>query len=59
MWQPQAEKMWLAGVQANKKAVAPLLRFLRTTELGGRERAREREIKWEQKNKQVGEELLD
>lgn len=43
----------------NEKAVASLLKFLKTTDIGGREGARERELKWEQKNDQVGENLLD
>lgn len=38
MWRPEAEKRWLAGVRVNEIAVAPLLRFLKTTEVGGRER---------------------
>ena len=61
MWRPQgqAERKWLAGILANEKAVAPLLKFLRTTDVGGREGARERELEWERRNDQAGEDLLD
>ena len=58
-WRPQAERNWLAGVLANEKAIAPLLRFLRTTEVGGREGAREREVEWERRNDRAGEDLLE
>ena len=58
-WQPQAERKWLAGLLANEKAVAPLLGFLKTTGVGGREGAREREVEWERINDRAGENLLD
>ncbi len=58
LWQAQAERRWLAGLLANEKAVAPLLRFLKATDVGGRERSREGELEWEQKNAQAGEDLL-
>ncbi len=58
-WQPQAERRWLAGLLANEKAVAPLLGFLKTIGVGGREGAREREVEWERINDRVGENLLD
>ena len=58
-WQPQAERKWLAGLLANEKAVAPLLGFLKTTGVGGREAAREREVEWERINDRAGENLLD
>ena len=57
LWQAQAKKRWLAGLLANEKAVAPLLRFLKATDVGGREWARERELEWERKNDQAGEDL--
>ena len=57
-WQAQAERRWLAGLLANEKAVTPLLRFLKTTEVGAREGAREREAEWGQINDQAGEYLL-
>ena len=61
MWQPQgqAERKWLAGILANEKAVAPRLKFLRITDVGRRERVRERELKWERRNNQAGEDLLN
>ena len=40
-WQAQAERRWLAGLLANRKALAPLIKLLRATEVGGREVARE------------------
>lgn len=39
-WQAQAEKRWLAELLANKKKVAPLLKFLKAIAIGGREGAR-------------------
>ncbi len=58
LWQTQGERRWLADLLENEKAVAPLLRFLKTTDVEGREGAREKEIEWEQKNDQAGEDLL-
>ena len=56
-WQAQAERTWLAELLANKRATKPLLRFLQTTEVGGKEGARERELEWGKKNNQAGEDL--
>ena len=39
--------------------MAPLLRFLKATEIGGREGTRERELEWERRNDQSGEDLLE
>lgn len=44
---------------ANKTAVAPLLRFLKVTNIRKREEARERELEWEKKNDQASEDLLE
>ena len=41
-WEAQAERSWLASLLANEKAVAPLVSFLKATEVGWREGARER-----------------
>ena len=57
-WQPQIERRCLAGLLGDEKAVAPLLKFLKRTGIGGREGARERELEWERKNDQEGENLL-
>ena len=57
-WQPQVERRWLASLLGDKKAVAPLLKFLKTTGIRGREGARERELESEQKNDQEDESLL-
>ena len=51
-------KMVSEPVLGDEKAVAPLLKFLKTTGIGGRERARERELEWERKNGQEGDDLL-
>ncbi len=59
IWQPQVERRWLAGLLANEKAVAPLLGFLKTTGVGGREGARERELEWGRRNDRAGEDLLE
>ena len=59
LWRAQGERKWLADLLGNEKAVAPLLRFLKTTDVGGREGARERELEWERRNDRAGEELLD
>ena len=57
-WQAQAERKWLAELLANERATKPLLRFLQATEIGEREGARERELEWEKKDDQAGEDLL-
>ena len=51
-WQAQVERRWLASLLANEKAVTPLLRFLKTTEVGARE------AEWGRINDQAGENLL-
>ena len=56
--QAQAEKKNLAELLANKRATRTLLKFLQITEVGGGEGIRERELEWEQKNDQTGEDLL-
>ena len=43
-WHPQVERRWLAGLLGDEKAVAPLSKFLKTTGIGEREGAREREL---------------
>lgn len=43
----------------DEEVVTPFLKFLRTTGIGGREGTRERELEWEQKNGQAGENYLD
>ena len=49
------ERRWLAGLLANEKSVAPLLDFLKATEVEG---AREKEVEWERKKDQAGEDLV-
>lgn len=41
-----------------EKAVVPLIRFLKSTEIGEREGAKEREREWARRKDQVGENLL-
>ncbi len=52
------ERKKLAELLANEKAVGPILGFLKSTEVGRRDGAREREKEWEQRIDQDGEELL-
>ena len=58
MTESRREKV-VAGLLGNEKAVAPLLKFLETTDVGGREGAREWELEWERMNDRAGEDLLD
>ncbi len=53
-----AERKRLAELLANEKAMGPILGFLKATEVGGREGAREREEEWGRKNDRWGEDLL-
>ena len=57
-WQGWTEKKGLAELLANEKAMGPLLGFLKSTGVGGREGAKERELEWQQRSDQTGEELL-
>ena len=57
-WQGWTEKKGLAELFANEKAVGLLVDFLKSTEVGAREGARERELEWERRDDQVEEELL-
>ena len=57
-WQGWTERKGLAELLANEKALGPLVGFLKSTDVGGREGAKEREIEWDQRDDQVGEELL-
>lgn len=52
--QEWAERIRLAELLANEKAMSPILGFLQATEVGGREGAREREEDRGQKNDQAG-----
>lgn len=57
-WQGWTEKKGLAELLANERAVDVLVGFLKATEVGGREGAKERELEWERKDDRVGEEML-
>ncbi len=48
-WQRQPEERWIANLLANNKAVQPLLKYLMTTEVGGREEGVEKESEWERR----------
>ena len=57
-WQGWTEKKGPASLVADERALGPLLEFLKTTEVGGREGAGERGVEWEQKHDRAGEVLL-
>ena len=57
-WQGWTERKGLAELLANEKAMGPLLGFLKSTEVGEREGAKERELEWQRRSDQAGEELL-
>ena len=57
-WQGWTEKKGLAKLVADRRALEPLLEFLKATEVGSREGARERELEWERQNDHAGEDLL-
>lgn len=58
-WQGWTERKGPALLLANEKAMGPFLDFLKSTEVGGKEGARERELEWQQRSDQAGEELHD
>lgn len=39
--------------------LGPLLKFLKTIKIGGREKAREKKVEWEQQCDRAGENLLN
>lgn len=49
-WQRRPEKKWLAELLVNKRAVEPLLSYLKDTEVGSREEAAEVTREWRQKS---------
>ena len=57
-WQPRPERRWLGRLFANERAVGPVLKFLKDTEVGDREGARKRELEWQKKSDQEGEDQL-
>ena len=57
-WQGRNERKGLAELLANERAIGPLLEYLKSTEVGGREGGKERELEWERRDDQAGEELL-
>ena len=56
-WQRRLERRWVANRLANEQAIRPLLKYLMTTEVGGREGRAERAAEWDQRVDQEGEEL--
>ena len=48
----------LAELLANERAIGSLLEYLKSTEVGGRGGGKERELEWERRDDQAGEELL-
>ena len=57
-WQPRPEKRWLGSLLANERAIRPILQFLRNTEVGSRDGTRERELEWQRRRDQEGENQL-
>ena len=57
-WQRRPEKKWLAELLANRHAVGSLLEFLKSTQVGSREGAAEKEEEWERRRDQDGEDQL-
>ena len=59
-WQPRPERRWLDRLLANEpeRAVGPVLKFLKDTEVGSREGARERELEWQKRRDQEREDQL-
>lgn len=53
-WQTRPEKIWLASLLANERAVGPLFKFLRNTEIGSREGAAKRELEWGRRSDEKG-----
>ncbi len=49
-WQGWTERKWLALLLVNEKVIGPFLYFLKSTEVGGREGARERELEWQRRS---------
>ena len=58
IWQARLERKWLVDLLASEKVVTPLLGFLKATDVGAREGAREREVEQGQINDQADEDLL-
>ena len=52
------ETKGIVELLTNEKAMGPLLRFLKSTEVGGKEGVKERELQWQRRSDQAGEELL-
>lgn len=57
-WQTRPGKIWLASLLANEQAVGQFLKFLRSTEIGSREGAAQKELEWERRNDVEGKNLL-
>ena len=58
-WQRRPERRWVANLLTDKQAIQPLLKYLMTIAVGGREGETERAAEWGQRVDQEGEELLD
>lgn len=55
-WQGRTEKKGPAKVLENKRAIGPFLNYLKSTDVGGREGAKGRDVDWERRNYPAGEE---
>lgn len=54
-WQPRPERRWLGSLLPNERAVGPVLKFLKATEVGSRDVELGKELEWRKKNDQGGE----
>ncbi len=52
------KRSWLGRLLANERAVGPVLNFITNTEVGSRDGARERELEWQKKSDQEGEDQV-
>ena len=57
-WQLRPERKWLGSLLANERAVGPVLKFLKGTDVGSREGARDRELEWQRRSDLEGENQL-
>lgn len=57
-WEPRPGRRWLGGLLANERAIIPILQFLKNTEVGSRNRTMERELEWQRRRDEEGEDQL-
>lgn len=52
------KKRWLANLRGNEKAIALLLKFLKTIGIRRKEGAKKKELEWARKHDQEGENIF-